>query len=934
MSRQPPQKRRRVDEGSGGRDGFGSDSEEGVVHIGTELDLAGLEMRKGSGVNEAMAASLGVEVGAAGKVAKRFIRAQLSNVGKKGNDQEVYDSEGRRRFHGAFTGGFSAGYYNTVGSEEGWKPSQFVSQRATAKASQPTSADSTSRAAPPPKARRNATQQLSDLMDDEDREDFGHKVTLAAGPGTRSGVLHGAAAAASGDGDDAGEMGDLDVALGASALESMALVKWLNDVNSVRFGERLLTQWESAHGKSAHPQPTGVREPIRVVGTEGLGADAARAPDLRALLTSDSNPVNASSARPVEFDPRSVQIGASDVARLTADGTASALGSHSPASHDTHGRMASLEIPPDFSSSFKHVFSQPRAPQRPRPGGPLQFALFTALAEGRSQRSRQAHAPGLDRDRDSDHHHQSSIPARDTRDRPIESDMTAHRDAPRAEATPQAAWVAPRQVVGSGLVPPPPLPSHITQVPHTATTGSWPAMAAAAPGLSSSSLGARFVPSVAPLPMPTIGPIPTHLLPIHPVMPPVARMTDIIPALTQSAPGGDRPSSAFIAPSNGPGGLRIRSPPRDPPSAGDPALAPGASHNPAGGSLSVAFAAAATTAAAAAGAFPAAATGEPRSERQLRNDAARRGMFGPLTRTVSPWVPAVAVSARFSLPPPSHATVSAGVKKQGGRSLAEARASGAPVRPGAAAMSDPVSTTYDSAQIAANSRAKYQQYITQVATGATKQDEHRAGPTDAALAATAAAAAAALAAAAGGGGLPMRPPASPAKGEAPAQDTEQGRRTRWGNAQSQAQAARGQGGGLTEGPGAAGLEAAASRAQDLDRQAEALLLEALGGAPVPDPPAALAPVGSAAGIPSTLSTKDNSRAVAAPTPTRGETDRHLRSRDAGSRGGPGGRASAESNFLLSLAAQFEDVSSTKKGVKSEPKSAKGAGRQNDTIELD
>lgn len=27
---------------------------------------------------------------------------------------EVYDGEGRRRFHGAFTGGFSAGYYNTV----------------------------------------------------------------------------------------------------------------------------------------------------------------------------------------------------------------------------------------------------------------------------------------------------------------------------------------------------------------------------------------------------------------------------------------------------------------------------------------------------------------------------------------------------------------------------------------------------------------------------------------------------------------------------------------------------------------------------------------------------------------------------------------------------------------------------------------------------
>lgn len=39
------------------------------------------------------------------------------------------DEQGRRRFHGAFTGGFSAGYYNTVGSAEGWTPSEFVSSR-------------------------------------------------------------------------------------------------------------------------------------------------------------------------------------------------------------------------------------------------------------------------------------------------------------------------------------------------------------------------------------------------------------------------------------------------------------------------------------------------------------------------------------------------------------------------------------------------------------------------------------------------------------------------------------------------------------------------------------------------------------------------------------------------------------------------------------
>ncbi|KAG1126743.1 hypothetical protein G6F42_007530 [Rhizopus arrhizus] len=43
--------------------------------------------------------------------------------------QEARDEKGRRRFHGAFTGGFSAGYFNTVGSKEGWEPSNYVSSR-------------------------------------------------------------------------------------------------------------------------------------------------------------------------------------------------------------------------------------------------------------------------------------------------------------------------------------------------------------------------------------------------------------------------------------------------------------------------------------------------------------------------------------------------------------------------------------------------------------------------------------------------------------------------------------------------------------------------------------------------------------------------------------------------------------------------------------
>ena len=38
---------------------------------------------------------------------------------RKDKEHYVLDEQGRRRFHGAFTGGFSAGYFNTVGSKEG-----------------------------------------------------------------------------------------------------------------------------------------------------------------------------------------------------------------------------------------------------------------------------------------------------------------------------------------------------------------------------------------------------------------------------------------------------------------------------------------------------------------------------------------------------------------------------------------------------------------------------------------------------------------------------------------------------------------------------------------------------------------------------------------------------------------------------------------------
>ena len=49
----------------------------------------------------------------------RFTDTSTQGKIKHVQDEIVTDEQGRRRFHGAFTGGFSAGYYNSVGSKEG-----------------------------------------------------------------------------------------------------------------------------------------------------------------------------------------------------------------------------------------------------------------------------------------------------------------------------------------------------------------------------------------------------------------------------------------------------------------------------------------------------------------------------------------------------------------------------------------------------------------------------------------------------------------------------------------------------------------------------------------------------------------------------------------------------------------------------------------------
>ncbi|KAG1688808.1 G patch domain-containing protein 1 [Nymphon striatum] len=68
-------------------------------------------------------------------------------------DQIVTDEKGRRRFHGAFTGGFSAGYYNTVGTKEGWTPATFISSRS--------------------KKAELKSQTTLDIMDEEDKGEHG-----------------------------------------------------------------------------------------------------------------------------------------------------------------------------------------------------------------------------------------------------------------------------------------------------------------------------------------------------------------------------------------------------------------------------------------------------------------------------------------------------------------------------------------------------------------------------------------------------------------------------------------------------------------------------------------------------------------------------------------------------------------------------------------
>lgn len=88
-----------------------------------------------------------------------FASSRLRRINRLDKRQTVRDDQGRQRFHGAFTGGYSAGYFNTVSTVEGFKPKQFVSHRS----SQISDGNQSS----------SFSHRPEDYMDDEDLGEFG-----------------------------------------------------------------------------------------------------------------------------------------------------------------------------------------------------------------------------------------------------------------------------------------------------------------------------------------------------------------------------------------------------------------------------------------------------------------------------------------------------------------------------------------------------------------------------------------------------------------------------------------------------------------------------------------------------------------------------------------------------------------------------------------
>ena len=145
-------------------------------------------------------------------------------------EQIVRDVNGIRRFHGAFTGGFSAGHFNTVNTPQGWYPKQFKSTRE--------------------KKEDRKQQRPEDFMDDEDLGEFGFAAQALK---TKSNFQRGAGGA---DQDDGGRL-----ALGTSrrvegVLNAGGFMDQLVRPASSSLGERLLTRQGWRPGQGIGPKIT------------------------------------------------------------------------------------------------------------------------------------------------------------------------------------------------------------------------------------------------------------------------------------------------------------------------------------------------------------------------------------------------------------------------------------------------------------------------------------------------------------------------------------------------------------------------------------------------------------------------------------------------------------------------------------------------------
>ena len=97
--------------------GSSNDSDDGFIRYGTPLE----PLSDDDDDDDDKSGDVFAKTPKSKKQKREKKELEAAGVGAKGKhlvqNQIVTDEEGRRRFHGAFSGGFSAGYYNTVGSK-------------------------------------------------------------------------------------------------------------------------------------------------------------------------------------------------------------------------------------------------------------------------------------------------------------------------------------------------------------------------------------------------------------------------------------------------------------------------------------------------------------------------------------------------------------------------------------------------------------------------------------------------------------------------------------------------------------------------------------------------------------------------------------------------------------------------------------------------